>query len=167
NSSIQPQKFSTAAFEKKETNGNGNHTNARLSDGQGDHYSTYPKKKKASGSLTFAIAAICILLVGVGIGLFISYSNQKNNSSELDKLVQQIKEKEKANQVIPASNRGEEKTNIQPTSLTTVDSSTLPPQTIAQGKKHVPNNSVKKESTNNNGALHTQPQDDEIAKDNK
>src|SRR4030095_9831627 len=44
NSSIQPQKFSTAAFEKKETNGNGNHTNARLSDGQGDHYSTHPQK---------------------------------------------------------------------------------------------------------------------------
>ena len=109
------------------------------------------------------------MLAGVGIGLFISYSNQKNNSSELDKLVQQIKEKEKARQVIPASNPVEEKTNIQPTSLSTVDNvdnNAVPPQTTAQVKKH-PNNSAKKESTSNNGALHTQDLDEDLAKENK
>jgi hypothetical protein len=172
---IQPQKFSTSVFGEKESNGNVHHSNSRLPDeqengnGNSSRYHSYPKKKKLSGSLVFGIAAVCILLAGVGIGLFISYSNQKNNSSELDKLVQQIKEKEKARQVIPASNPVEEKTNIQPTSLSTVDNvdnNAVPPQTTAQVKKH-PNNSAKKESTSNNGALHTQDLDEDLAKENK
>ena len=145
----QEEKFSTTVFGENESNANGH------------HYREYPRKKKTNGSLVFGIAAVCILLAGVGIGLFISYSNQKNNSSELDKLVKQIKEKEKANQVIPTSNPVGQNV-VQPQSeVVATDNTNLPEQATSTITKR-PSKSIKKESSSNNGALATQPANEEI-----
>ena len=147
------EKFSTTVFSEKETTGNGN--------GNGHQYREYPRKKKTNGSLVFGIAAVCILLAGVGIGLFISYSNQKNNSSELDKLVQQIKEKEKANQVTPVSNQVDQNVAPPQNDVVTTDNTSLPQETNPNTTKQSTKKSIKKESNSNNGALVTQPDDEE------
>ena len=144
------EKFSTTVFGEDETTGNRH------------QYREYPKKKKRNGSVVFGIAAVCILLAGVGIGLFISYSNQKNNSSELDKLVKQIKEKEKANQVIPASNPVDQSVVPKQTDVVTTDNTNLPAETNSNTTKRPSNKSIKKENSSNNGALATQPANEEI-----
>ena len=152
------EKFSTTVFNENEKTGNGN--------GNGHQYREYPRKKKTNGSLVFGIAAVCILLAGVGIGLFISYSNQKNNSSELDKLVKQIKEKEKAKQVIPVSNQVDQNTALQQNEVVSTDNTNLPQEANPNTTKQPTKKSLKKENSSNNGALVTQPADEEHKEEN-
>ncbi len=148
------EKFSTTVFSENEKTGNGH------------QYREYPRKKKTNGSLVFGIAAVCILLAGVGIGLFISYSNQKNNSTELDKLVKQIKEKEKANQVIPVSNQVDQNVALQQNEVVSTDNTNLPQEANPNTTKQPTKKSIKKENSSNNGALGTQPADEEYKEEN-
>jgi len=96
-----------------------------------DQYAGHHSPAVSPGQRVFRWSmAACLVLGGVLIGLFISYSRQSSNISQLSAMVQQIQQREQRAATDRARNA--QKTTVTAPAATVTDSITTPPEIVAE-----------------------------------